>query len=1667
MIINEINLQEVRKLHEKGLHLQAFNLANSFAPLAEWEGTEAILLASHLAFQLGGMKTSDNWEKKAWRKDKKHGKALFYRAADISHYKGALPALVFLNKYGSDFQGDKKLTSWWYSLHAQVFAQLRDFKTADLWHKKAAEICPEESWVWVSKSHTLEQQDRYEESLEMAQKAYSIEKDQRVTVSQLAHILTLRERYDEALDILKKAAGELENFWIVRQLAELQTELELHKEAYASFEKMLELSPMREKELEKALYAGMSDAAYMNGDIQNAIKYAEKSESPFHLKIKERLEKLNGEEKRVRLKLGFIRQHHLTCAPATLSNIARFWEKKAEHLELANEMCYEGTPAYKERIWASENGWETREFTVNWENTVELINRGVPFTLATIHPGGGHLQAIVGYDERRKTMLVRDPFYQRFDEYLAEELLENQKSNGPRGMALVPIEKAELLQGLDLTESRHYDYLFGVDSALEKHNRDQALKTLEAMEKEFPEHRLTWSARWALAAYDSNTPKLLKAVEALSKQFPDDVNLKMSYLGISQEFTSRAERLKKLEEFCTDKKTDPLFWQMFGFELGLDANSHRRAFHWLYKSLRKIPNNGTTIRIMADVLWSQRQFEDSFKLYWFASCLHDKDEQFSYTYFLAARFLKKEDEAIQYLYDRFERFGHQSNLPVHSLFYALHGLGRTVEAFEVLQKALEKRADDGEFKLFVADAKARFGQKEAAEKLLKEAENQSPRSTWLRNAALIAELQGNLEKSLEYWNSVVKIEPPAPDAHESIANLLAGLEGKASAQNYLRKISRAFPFNRNLQKLRLGYLSENLTEAIAVLRDLVRLNPKDAWSQRELAIWLCRVKKHEKALEAAQIAVQIEPNESVSHSTLGFVLSQIGKKEEAINAFKKSLNLSIDNGFALFEWIKLCRTNQEKTEVLKFVRRQLSSQVNFGDGVTAYQEQAKRILEPETLLNELKKLQVENKNAWFVSSAVVQQLVDMHKLEEALELARQNTEKFPLIHQVWFDLSLIHRLQGENDAEIAALKQAIAVKSSWSYGFQRLCEALERGGRVEEAESALREALVRMPNDHFLQGYLAGVLWKLNKKEDALNIVRQAVLLQPTYDWAWEMIKIWGAELNQPNLAIEMGLELTVKKPKDVNSWLRYAQNLDTGTFSQTQLEAVEEALKLEPTNELGLATKANALSDARRFDEAIAICQTISEDGHQPERLQYVQAGIEANRGNIPKAIETLEKLVKSSPDYYPGWERLALIYRQSENSKEDYLRVTEEMTRLAPQDAVVFGYLGEAYLQMNQREKAKKTFRQAITISPEYDFAGLSLFNLYFEDDDKDNCRNILKLLDQFVKGENVLIRKIAFSAKEGDLEQTGKLWKELCLHEKAQYPQFDYVIQQFKDHNLFKQDFIWQTLEDCSLQTTANPLIGRYLIEHIWNTKGEKVCVELLKKLEPNEKVWSEAIRKFMETLLEINPSTLRDFINKNYDKLKTTNSTWATTGYCLNSLQNHLNAKDWFSDWETRENVEAWMLWNYSISLRQLEKFDEAKTINQKALSVKSDDTVNQHLMMIGLEEMQNGDFENAIEIFAQINPRTMSSWDNFFYVLLSESLEIYHRKRNGTIEEVHLLTENLINNCLSLPYLWQDSITRHYFEKTIKILLNLCESGWLKLRLRFRIFLSKRGLLKSD
>ena len=166
-----------------------------------------------------------------------------------------------------------------------------------------------------------------------------------------AHHLQLLERSAEALEVLRDASRQLESGAVVAQLAALQVEMGLYGDARKSWARCAEVSPLMEKEFAEWLATRRSDAAYFDGDFAEAAEFAKQVNHPLYQEMAERLPSVGGSG-RVQLPIGFVRQHHMTCAPATLSAISRFWQMHAEHLSLAEAICYDGTPAHSERHWA-------------------------------------------------------------------------------------------------------------------------------------------------------------------------------------------------------------------------------------------------------------------------------------------------------------------------------------------------------------------------------------------------------------------------------------------------------------------------------------------------------------------------------------------------------------------------------------------------------------------------------------------------------------------------------------------------------------------------------------------------------------------------------------------------------------------------------------------------------------------------------------------------------------------------------------------------------------------------------------------------------------------------------------------------------------------------------------------------------------------------------------------------------------------------------------------------------------------------------------------------------------------------------------------------------------------------------------------------------------------
>ncbi len=299
---------------------------------------------------------------------------------------------------------------------------------------------------------------------------------------------------------------------------------------------------------------------------------------------------------------------------------------------------------------------------------------------------------------------------------------------------------------------------------------------------------------------------------------------------------------------------------------------------------------------------------------------------------------------------------------------------------------------------------------------------------------------------------MLETQPLALDAHESVALLIAQTKSTAEALQFLESACARFPHNVPLARLRIHWLERDSAEvAEPVIQALVQQRPEDAWSHRELAIVLQRLRRYEDAAAEAGIGLRLDPNSPTSHHILGAALAKLNRLDEARDHWRQAISISVDHRFAINELVESFEAPARRRDALRFVHDELVRQVIFGDGLLAYRDQASLTLQPTELLADLREALNARPDLWQAWSAVVGQLAAMDQLDEALELARKSTDRFALNSRVWQDHAYVHQMRGDHSGEIDALAECLRIAPAHSAASRQMAGALTRDGRLREA----------------------------------------------------------------------------------------------------------------------------------------------------------------------------------------------------------------------------------------------------------------------------------------------------------------------------------------------------------------------------------------------------------------------------------------------------------------------------------------------------------------------------------------------------------------------------------------------------------------------------------------
>ena len=200
----------------------------------------------------------------------------------------------------------------------------------------------------------LKLEDRLGDAMRYLETALQIKPWCRPAVELKAHYLSLQERDEETIRFLHEASEHLESCTIHFALSDMYQELERYSDALIHLDQALTYMPMRDKYSEQEIAQRRSEIFYFLDDYEAAKRYAIEGNHPYFKQIHANLTSASSDAKRTVLPVRFIKQRHLTCAPATAASLGNYWSLPFDHEKIAEEVCYDGTPNHRLRNWAEK-----------------------------------------------------------------------------------------------------------------------------------------------------------------------------------------------------------------------------------------------------------------------------------------------------------------------------------------------------------------------------------------------------------------------------------------------------------------------------------------------------------------------------------------------------------------------------------------------------------------------------------------------------------------------------------------------------------------------------------------------------------------------------------------------------------------------------------------------------------------------------------------------------------------------------------------------------------------------------------------------------------------------------------------------------------------------------------------------------------------------------------------------------------------------------------------------------------------------------------------------------------------------------------------------------------------------------------------------------------------
>ncbi|KAI1695022.1 peptidase like family domain-containing protein [Ditylenchus destructor] len=1147
-----------------------------------------------------------------------------------------------------------------HSLKGLWLGTLRDFGPACAEHERAIALAPDDPWLRIEYSYTLMAQDRVEDALARAREALEIQPGYRSGTQVVARALSMLGRGDEAVAMLRDAVANTECSAIPMQLAELLIDRRTHDAAGECG---------RARPAQRAA-GGCADAP---GPARRGARgRAASAGTGFYSRLAERLVEPPEGETRVLLRVPFIRQHWATCAPATLTALSHFWDCPAEHLEVAQAICYDGTSDANQRVWAEQQGFVVRDFRLDWTSACALIDAGVPFALVTKGSASGHLQAVAGYDRLRGTLLIRDPFLIAHAEMEAEPLFSSQAAHGPRAMVMLPASQRHRLDGIVLPDADDHDELYRLQTALERHARGggagcagPAGAALARQPAGVARDPIDGRLRRQRAGHPRRYRGPAGDVPGRSASAAQPGGLADGHRRTCRQLAgARGTRLRARRRSAPagalGRTAGP--GQPAGGPGAVRAASRAARGADAGAGLVAMGRSGMGA-------WLARRRGHVFPLGGLPARhrrgggqrLHDgqpRARSRGARPGLPARTGARMGRPLQRAADHAASAAGFRRTRRRGRGAAAGRAGAT--AGRCGAQALRRGAS------LAAPASggcaSAAGRRRAARASGRRAAAARAAGRSARRARRRAALGGRGLRAATLWTP-----PPPPVAAAAVTPGRACRGSRGDDE-----VVAQHPAHYGLQRLLYEWIPDRAEDINRVLDRLSEHHPQDAWLHRERAVQASRQGRHDEAVAAAETACVLTPERADAHGVLGYVRHRRDGYDAAVSEMRRAVSLDADYDFSMRQLVEGAPDPVRAREAVDHAAAELNRQVVLGDGWLCFQQIAGRGWPPGRVSRQLMRALRRQPETWH------------------------------------FELSQALRMQGDRDGARQACEAALAMSPGWNSAVRQQVDLLIEGQPdYAAAERVVARALHHAHEDDDLIALLAWLHERQKRPEEALREARRSLLLNPRPPWVWGLVRRicdTGERLHDFDALVD---EVERSRPGDAAAWtVRASQGRDDAEA----LAAAERAVALDPRMEAAWVARFERLARLSRHDEIETLLQSLPWPSEAPVALRAWGARCAwrrggPDRGGVPDAGTAQGSAGRRIAVARPG--RLGGRARSERRVSGGRAAVAA----LVPHRGAPHAYVGHALFKLGRHAEAVVDLRRAVELEGHYPFAATIL--------------------------------------------------------------------------------------------------------------------------------------------------------------------------------------------------------------------------------------------------------------------------------------------------------------------------------------------------------------------